>query len=224
MCVVQRFDTEQPVRRLTKILLILVVGAGVLAASPFLWQEWVNARSAPKIYTVEDAPSARVAVVFGARVYPSGRLSAMLMDRVETAVQLYHDGKVEKLLLSGDNSSPYYNEPDAMAAYALGRGVPAENIQTDYAGLRTYDTCYRAQAIFGLEDAILVTQRFHLPRALFTCEQLGLDVNGVAADQRDYHPRSIAWSEMREVPATVMALVDVIRRQPPMFLGDPIPL
>ena len=134
---------EQPVRRLTKVLLTIVVGFGVLAASPFLWQEWVNARGAPKIYSVADAPSARVAVVFGARVLPGGRLSAMLMDRVETAVQLYHNGKVEKLLLSGDNSSLYYNEPDAMAAYALERGVPAADIQTDYAGLRTYDTCYR---------------------------------------------------------------------------------
>jgi SanA protein len=104
------------------------------------------------------------------------------------------------------------------------RGVPEEDIQLDYAGLRTYDTCYRAQAIFNLESAVLVTQRFHLPRALFTCDQLGMKVVGVAADQRDYHPRSIAWSEMREVPATVMALVDVIRRRPPTFLGDPIPL
>jgi SanA protein len=165
-----------------------------------------------------------VAIVFGARVYSSGRLSAMLMDRVETAVQLYEAGKVEKLLLSGDNSSQYYNEPGAMMAYAIQRGVPEEDIQLDYAGLRTYDTCYRAQAIFELESAVLVTQRFHLPRAIFTCDQLGMTVFGVAADRREYHPRSIAWSEMREVPATVMALVDVIRRRPPMFLGDPIPL
>lgn len=211
-------------KRWVKILVGLIMGLGLLAVSPFAWQEWVNATNAPKIHALEDAPSGRVAIVFGARVYPSGRLSAMLMDRVETAVQLYHDGKVEKILVSGDNSSIYYNEPDAMAAYAIERGVPAEDVQPDYAGLRTYDTCYRARAVFGLEEAILVTQRFHLPRAIFTCEQLGIDVVGVSADRRDYHPRSIAWSEMREVPATFMALVDVIRRRPPMFLGDPIRL
>jgi SanA protein len=148
----------------------------------------------------------------------------MLRDRVETAVQLYETGKVQKLLLSGDNSSLAYNEPGAMMAYAIERGVPAEDIQPDYAGLRTYDTCYRAHAIFGLESALLVTQDFHLPRALFTCTALGIDVVGVAADRRVYHPRSVAWSEIREVPATLVALVDVLRRRPPTFLGEPIPL
>ncbi|MCB0112811.1 MAG: YdcF family protein, partial [Caldilineaceae bacterium] len=201
-----------------------VLGMAFLIAFPFVWRSWVDSRTQTAIYTVDDAPSGRVAVVFGARVYASGRLSAMLRDRVETAVQLYEAGKVQKILVSGDNSSVYYNEPDAMAAYAIERGVPAEDVQPDYAGLRTYDTCYRAHAVFGLDEAILVTQRFHLPRAIFTCEQLGIDVVGVAADQREYHPRSIAWSEMREVPATFIALVDVIRRRPPMFLGDPIRL
>jgi SanA protein len=211
-------------KRIYKMIIGIVIVGVLIISFPFLWQGWVDASSSRNIYTVDSAPSARVAIVFGARVYPSGRLSAMLMDRVETAVQLYEAGKVEKLLLSGDNSSQYYNEPGAMMTYAMQRGVPEEDIQLDYAGLRTYDTCYRAQAIFNLESAVLVTQRFHLPRALFTCDQLGMKVVGVAADQRDYHPRSIAWSEMREVPATVMALVDVIRRRPPTFLGDPIPL
>jgi SanA protein len=207
-----------------KVLIGVVVGGGLLISFPFLWRAWVDSSRSHDIYTVESAPAARVAIVFGARVYPSGRLSAMLMDRVETAIQLYEAGKVEKLLLSGDNRSQYYNEPGAMMAYALGRGVPAEDIQPDFAGLRTYDTCYRAKAIFDLESAVLVTQRFHLPRALFTCDQLGLHVIGVAADQRDYDPRSIAWSEMREIPATLMALLDIVRRQPPTFLGDQIPL
>src|SRR5690606_2334630 len=109
-----------------------------------------------------------------------------------------------------------------MMEYAIGRGVPAEVIQPDYAGRRTYDTCYRARHIFGVESAVLVTQHFHLPRALFTCQQLGVDAVGVAADQRNYHPRSLAWSESREFLARVWALWDVIRGEPAEILGEPI--
>jgi SanA protein len=215
---------RRSLKRIYKVIIGMVILGALLISFPFLWRAWVDANSSRNIYTVDSAPVGRVAVVFGARIYPSGRLSAMLMDRVETAIQLYEAGKVEKLLLSGDNSSQYYNEPGAMMAYAVQRGIPEEDIQLDYAGLRTYDTCYRAQAIFELDSAVLVTQRFHLPRAIFTCEQLGMNVVGVAADQRDYDPRSIAWSEMREIPATFMALLDIVRRQPPTFLGEQIPL
>lgn len=215
---------KRNLKRIYKVLIGIVVVGGLLISFPLLWRAWVDSSRSHEIYTVESAPVARVAIVFGARIYPSGRLSAMLMDRVETAIQLYEADKVEKLLFSGDNSSQYYNEPGAMMAYARQRGVPEEDIQLDYAGLRTYDTCYRAQAIFQLESAVLVTQRFHLPRAIFTCDQLGIKVFGVAADRREYHPRSIAWSEMREIPATLMALLDVVRRRPPTFLGEQIPL
>ena len=169
-------------------------------------------------------PTERVALVLGARVYANGRLSGMLRDRVETAVALYKAGKVQKILMSGDNSSLEYNEPDAMVAHAVAMGVPPEDIQPDYAGRRTYDSCYRAGAIFQVKSAVIVTQAFHLPRALFLCNQLGVQSVGVAADQRQYDPRSIAWSETREVPATFFALLDIIRRAPPAVLGDPIPL
>ena len=148
----------------------------------------------------------------------------MLQDRMETAVQLYHARKVQKLLLSGDNRFIDYNEPARMMDYALSRGVPASDIQLDYAGRRTYDTCYRAKAIFQLRSAVLVTQDFHLPRALFTCRGLGVEAVGVSADLRSYHRRSIRWSQIREFPATIVALYDVIRRQPASVLGDPIPI
>ena len=201
---------------------VLVSLAGI--AFPFAWQGWVQAQYSPIIYTVADAPAERVALVLGARVYSNGRLSGMLRDRVETAVALYHAGKVQKLLMSGDNSSLEYNEPDAMMAHAVAMGVPAEDIQPDYAGRRTYDSCYRAKAIFQVQSLVVVTQAFHLPRALFLCNQLGIPSVGVAADQAVYDPRSLAWSETREVPATFFALLDVIRRAPPAVLGDPIPL
>ena len=212
-----------PLRRPWLLLSVVLFSVAGLAF-PFVWQGWVQAQYNPTIYSAADAPAERVALVMGARVYSNGRLSGMLRDRVETAVALYHAGKVEKLLMSGDNSSLEYNEPDAMMAHAVALGVPAEDIQPDYAGRRTYDSCYRAKAIFQVESLVIVTQAFHLPRALFLCNQLGIPAIGVAADQSTYDPRSLAWSETREVPATFFALLDVIRRAPPAVLGDPIPL
>ncbi len=210
-------------KRLNVRLIFLGVGLALLALIG-LWPWLVNQYYHHLIYSPTEVPPERVAIVFGARVYPDGRLSAMLQDRVETAVQLYQVGKVQKLLLSGDNRFADYNEPGRMMAYALSRGVPAEDIQLDYAGRRTYDTCYRARAIFQVESATLVTQAFHLPRALFSCRNLGVDAVGVKADARTYHPRSIAWSRLREIPATIVALLDVIRQQPAAVLGDPIPI
>ncbi len=165
-----------------------------------------------------------MAIVFGARIYSNDRLSAMLRDRVDTAIELYQAGKVDKLLLTGDNSSVYYNEPGAMMNYAIAHGVDPDDIQPDYGGRRTYDSCYRAKHVFQVSDAVLVTQAFHLPRALFLCSSMGLESSGVIADRRPYDPRSIAWSEMREVPALIVALSDAIRRIPPPVLGDPIPI
>ena len=147
----------------------------------------------------------------------------MLRDRVDTAVDLYKRGAVQKLLMSGDNSRVDYNEPDAMATYAIAQGVPAADIQPDYGGRRTYDSCYRARDIFHVKSAIIVTQAFHLPRALFLCDQLGVQAVGVAADRNRYDPRSIAWSETREVPALLGALYDAIRKAPPPILGSADP-
>lgn len=219
---------NRPVRPASRRLLIYFVAAVTLAAAagafPFAWRAYVERTFSPAIMAAQDAPGTRVAVVFGARVYPSGRLSAMLRDRVDTAVDLYKAGKVEKILVSGDNRFEDYNEPGAMRDYAIAQGVAPEDVQPDFGGRRTYDTCYRAREIFGVESAILVTQEFHLPRALFTCSQLGMEVVGVAADRRDYAPQSIAWSESRETPATLAALFDVIRRAPPPVMGEPIPI
>jgi SanA protein len=204
---------------------LIILGVGLsLTTMICLWPWWLARYYSRFIYSPDDAPPERVAIVFGARVYADGRLSAMLHDRVETAVQLYHAGKVQKLLLSGDNRFADYNEPARMRDYALSRGVPAEDIQLDYAGRRTYDTCYRAKAIFQLQSAMLVTQGFHLPRALFTCRGLGVEAVGVSADLRPYGRLSIRWSKTREIPATIVALFDVVRRQPAPVLGDPIPI
>lgn len=193
-----------------------------IAVFPFAWRSAVTWYYGRDIYSPSDVPAERIAIVYGAAVYGNGRLSAVVRDRMETAIVLYENGQVQKLLLSGDNREADYNEPGAMMAYALQRGIPQEDIQPDYAGLRTYDTCYRARHIFQVESAVLITQDFHLPRALFTCSALGIEVVGVSADRQPY--RAARWYETRETAATLVALWDVIRRERPAVLGEPIPI
>jgi len=200
----------------------LALGLVAVASLPIFWRTAVKGYYQRHIYAVQSAPAQRAAVVFGAAVYGNGRLSPVLRDRVETAVQLYKTGRVDKLLMSGDNQALNYDEPSAMVAYAVAQGVPPEDVQPDYGGRRTYDTCYRARDIFQVESVVLVTQAFHLPRALFTCRQLGVTAVGVAADLRAY--RGARWYEIRETAATLVALWDVLRHNPPPVLGEPLPL
>ena len=177
-----------------------------------------------QIYRIENVPKGRLAVVFGAGLQRDDTPSPVLRDRVETAADLYFAGKVEKILMSGDNRFLYYNEPGAMANYALSLGVPQEAIVLDYAGLRTYDTCYRAKSIFGAMDIVLVTQNFHLARALFTCNNLGLNAIGISADRRTYLISSTLSWEIRELPAALVAMWDVWVAHPEPVLGDKEPI
>ncbi len=177
-----------------------------------------------RTFSVENVSPERVAIVFGAGLRRDGSPTVVLRDRVETATQLYFDGKVEKLLMSGDNRYENYNEPEAMRQHALSLGVPDEAIVLDYAGRRTYDTCYRARAIFGVESAILVTQDFHLPRALFTCNALGVKATGVGANNFYYLKRSRLYWNTRELFATVGAIWDVYFKKPLPVLGEPEPI
>jgi SanA protein len=203
-------------------LLKLAIGMGLLA---FLLPRLITALSTISyIYPVEDAPIRRVAVVFGAGLWRDGSPTPVLRDRVETAARLYFDGKVEKLLMSGDNSVVEYNEPEAMRQYALSLGVPDEDIVLDYAGRRTYDTCYRAKAIFQVEQPILVTQSFHLPRAVYTCRAMGVDAIGVSADIQYYRRSSRLYWSLRELPATLTALLQVHILRPEPVLGEPLPI
>ena len=148
----------------------------------------------------------------------------MLRDRVSTAAELYKAGKVDKLLMSGDNSTLSYNEPGAMKKYAMQLGIPEEAIVLDYAGRRTYDTCYRAKVIFGVTDATLVTQDYHLPRALIICQNIGLKAVGVSADRRTYTRLTYIYWRLREIPATFTAFIDVFITHPEPILGDPLPI
>jgi SanA protein len=175
------------------------------------------------IYTRPEAvPPRPVALVFGAGYWPDGTPSDVMKDRVEAAIDLYRAGRAQKVLFSGDNRFVDYNEPEKMREYALSLGLPDAAIVLDYAGRRTYDTCYRARDIFGLRQVVLVTQRYHLPRALYTCRGLGLDAVGYVADKRPYVHIREYWA--RELPAVWLAWWDLWVRRPVPVLGEPIPI
>jgi SanA protein len=202
------------------ILIISILGALTIILPRLVTASYARSR----IYSVQDAPTRSVAIVFGAGLWRDGSPTPVLRDRVATAADLYFRGKVEKLLMSGDNIREDYNEPGAMRDYAIDLGVPEEDIVLDYAGRRTYDTCYRAREIFHLRDVILVTQRFHLPRAIYLCNALQVSAVGVQADQREYRPRSAAYWSLRELVATMAALWDVHITRPTPVLGNPEPI
>jgi SanA protein len=126
--------------------------------------------------------------------------------------------------MSGDNRFVEYNEPAAMQEYAISLGVPIQDIVLDYAGRRTYDTCIRARVIFGLSDAILVTQAFHLPRAIYICNWTGLRATGIKADNVTFRKSSQVFWYLREIPATVNALIEVHITKPDPVLGNPEPI
>lgn len=180
--------------------------------------------AASRVYDVQTVPAKPIAIVFGAGLWRDGTPTTVLRDRIATAAQLFFSGKVQKILMSGDNSSLNYNEPAAMRQYALDLGVPNDAIVLDYAGRRTYDTCYRARAIFKVDQAILVTQGFHLPRALFTCNALGIKADGVASDPREYRTGSLIYWNLRELPATLTAMLDVYVFHSLPIMGEPEPI
>ncbi len=206
---------------LIKILLVLA-GTGILLLLGARLA--VGAFAHPKIFPAGEVPSRPVAIVFGAGLWRNGTATPVLEDRVTEAADLYFAGKVKKLLMSGDNRFVDYNEPAVMRELALSLGVPDEAIVLDYAGRRTYDTCYRAREIFGVTEAVLVTQAFHLPRALYTCSRLGVDAVGVDADLRVYRLSSVIVWNTRELLATLAAVWDVNIGHPLPVLGNKEPI
>jgi vancomycin permeability regulator SanA len=172
-------------------------------------------------YTVSTRPSASIALVFGAGVLPNGEPSHALYDRVITGVELYKEGKVGKLLMTGDNGTRHYNEVAVMKKVALEEGVVESDIILDYAGFNTYDSCYRAGAIFGVTTTIAVSQEFHLARIDYICEARGITTYPVIADKRAYREAKVYWP-MREMLARSKAWLNVFFIRPePKFLGDP---
>ena len=161
-------------------------------------------------------------IVPGARVYRDGTLCAELKDRLDTAIGLYEVGASDRLLLSGDHGTAAYDEVTAMKAYAMEQGVPEEDIFLDHAGFSTYETMYRAAAVFGAKSCVVVTQRFHLYRAVYLADRMDMEVYGVAADRSEYG--RIRYYEAREALARVKDVVYATFKPSPTYLGEPISL
>jgi vancomycin permeability regulator SanA len=174
---------------------------GVLAVSHF-----VLVRYEHRIVPLSAAPEAPVALVFGAGLAPGGVPSAVLAQRLDTAVALWKAGKAQAVLVSGDNSDRFHDETRAMRRYMLERGLPEQAVLGDDSGLSTYDSCLRAFSVFHVHNALLVTQRFHLPRALYIANSVGMDAWGVAADEGRPSTRRYA---VREMFSRVLALAMV---------------
>ena len=168
-------------------------------------------------------PHAQAALVLGAQVKPDGTPSDMLIDSIRAGEDLYRAGRVDKLLLSGDHSRRDYDEVGTMRRIMLADGIPAGDIFTDHAGFDTWDSAQRAKRVFDVDRAVVVTQRFHMARALFDARHAGLKVTGFAADRRDYG-KVMGRLRVREAAARVKALGDAVTGANPHFLGAEIPI
>lgn len=171
---------------------------------------------------LEDLPEVQAALILGAKVFSDGRLSQMMQDRADSGLELYRAGKVKLLIMSGDHGTKTYDEVNTVKNYLLAEGVAPEDLFLDHAGFDTYDSLYRARDIFGVKSLIVVTQKFHLPRALYIGRSLGLEVYGYPADKRAY--QGMFWNETREILARSKAFMDITFAVKSKFLGDRIPI
>lgn len=203
-----------PRRRIIRRRWLALAVLTVLAALLVLPRLFFVAAYRGDIYQTAAAPQAPVAIVFGAGIRPDGSATPVLYDRVATAAGLFRQGRVSRLLLSGDGQAEGHDEPGAMRTVALALGVPDSALLLDRGGIRTYESCNRARAVYGVERAVLVTQDFHLPRAMYLCDRLGVTVTGVATPSGGYHWKLRAGWQAREVLASASAWWDVNVLQP----------
>ena len=167
-------------------------------------------------------PGAQCILVLGASVLADGTPSGILQDRLDRAIELYWAGVAPKILMSGDNGTESYNEVLAMKNYAVAQGVPSEDVFCDHAGFSTYESVYRAAHVFGVERMVVVTQTYHLYRALYCAQALGVDAVGVASDLHQYAGQP--WFDTREVLARTKDVFQSAAQVPSTFVGDPISL
>jgi vancomycin permeability regulator SanA len=204
-------------RTTAALLLGGMLAVGGLAAA----NAWMDAATRAFIAAPAQAPEAEAILILGARVYSETSVSPMLHDRLEQGLELYRAGKAPKIVVSGDNGQEEYDEVNAMKRFLVDRGVPEEDIFMDHAGFSTYESLYRARDVFGVTNLIVVTQGYHLKRAVYVGKALGVETYGVASDPREY--AGAARYEAREKLARAKDFLLVHTTQPkPTYLGDPV--
>lgn len=169
-----------------------------------------------------EAYDADAIVVLGASVFVDGTPSNILQDRLDDGIALYFSGAAPKIIMSGDNSTESYNEVKAMKDYAISQGVPSEDVFCDHAGFSTYESMYRAKYVFGAERIIVATQTYHLYRALYSAQCLGMEAVGVPSDYREYSNQT--QYDIREIPARTKDFFKSLFKVPSTFVGEPISL
>lgn len=203
------------------ILCLAVVGAATLV----IINGYVKSVGKVRLLSFEkaaDLEDVDCIIVLGCQVRDDGSLSHMLRDRLMCAVELYEAGAAPKLLMSGDHGRKDYDEVGAMKQYAIDRGVPSGDVFMDHAGFSTYETVYRAKKIFEANKVIIVTQEYHLYRALYIAEQLGMEAYGVSSELNTYQGQSMR--DLREVLARVKDFAMCIFKPEPTYLGQTIPV
>jgi SanA protein len=208
-----------------RVIAARLAGVALLASGAAVGANaWIDRIAAPHIYRdLDRVPDRFVAIVPGARVHSDGTPSAVLEDRLIAALEVYRAGKVRRILVSGDHAAAEYDEVNAMRGWLEDRGVPPGELFLDHAGLRTLDTMARAAAVFGVEDAVICTQEFHLPRAVFLARRAGIDAVGLVADRRIYTSR--VMNGVREFAAKGVSFMDsYVFGVGPRHGGDSIPI
>jgi len=212
-------------KKFRKICLKLITLAILI---PTFINLYIIAYASPYIYSIDeldDVPYKYTAISLGAKVFSGGSLSHILNDRVNVAVTLYDNKKVERILFSGDHGQDEYDEVNAMMDSAITQGIPKSDIFLDHAGFSTYESMVRASKIFECDDVVIVTQRFHLYRAIYIARRMDLDAIGVCADLTNYRKKTDIKNITREFFARVKEFFYVeILRPDPTYLGDVIPI
>jgi len=201
-------------RKLIALAVLAVLALPVLPSAVMRLGTWGD-----RYDEAADTPTRAVALVLGAGVQPDGTPTPFLQQRLDMARDLYATGRVRAVLVTGDHGRERHDEPGAMQAYLVRAGVPAKDITQDHAGFSTYDSCFRAKAVFGVREAVVVTQGYHLPRAVFTCRRLGIDAVGLGGSELSEYPNETISYSAREVLSSVKAGWQLLRRPPPRFLG-----
>lgn len=210
-------------RRIKKFFIVVLCVVLTLALAVFGVDAYVKSTASKNIITPEQAEKLQnvdCIIVLGCQVHPDGNPSIMLNDRIKRGVELYKLGVSQKIIMSGDHGQAEYDEVNAMKQTAIDLGVDSSDVFMDHAGFSTYETVYRAKEIFGAKRVVIVTQQYHLYRAVYIAKQLGLEAYGVNSDFHEF--RGQIFNDVREILARNKDFVKCIFKPEPTYLGETI--